>query len=163
MPEICTVGLGGKIGTLGAVVLGMTNHIASQAARTAFVEICALAGSDTVAQENAALSVGREHLPEHALKVLGKQDLTAREEREYYEWLTENVQTSIDEAAAIDTAEQDDTVTIETMPDHLRGSHRAAGNWGLYPHNGAERSDVSRDEAEEIIESDPDSYAHIVE
>lgn len=75
-------------------------HTASQAARTAFVEICALAGSTTIAEENAALSIGREHLPEHALKVLDKVDLTAREEREYYEWLTEGVQTAIDEHSA---------------------------------------------------------------
>lgn len=75
-------------------------HNASQVARTAFVEICALAGSTTVAEENAALSIGREHLPEYAIKVLDKQELTAREEREYYEWLTESVQTAIDEHSA---------------------------------------------------------------
>lgn len=28
----------------------------------------------------------------------------------------------------------------ETMPDHLRSSHRAAGNWGSHPHNGAVRA-----------------------
>lgn len=79
----------------------MTNyHIASQAARTAFFEICALAGSTTVAEENAALSIGRDRLPEPALKVLDKQDLTAREECEYYEWLTDGVQTAIDEHSA---------------------------------------------------------------
>ncbi len=76
-------------------------HTVSQVARTAFVEICALAGSTTVAEENAALSIGREHLPEHALKVLDKTDLSAREEREYYEWLTEGVQTAIDENAEL--------------------------------------------------------------
>lgn len=76
----------------------MATHHASQAARTAFVEICALAGSTTVAEENAALSIGRELLPEHAIKVLDKVDLTPREEREYYEWLTAVVQTAIDEA-----------------------------------------------------------------
>jgi hypothetical protein len=54
-------------------------------------------------------------------------------------------------------------VTIEEMPDHYRGSHRAAGNWGRYPANGATRREVSADEAEAIIESDPDGYAHIVE
>lgn len=77
----------------------MTYHNASQAARTAFTEISALAGSTTVAEENAALSIGREFLPAFAIKVLDKVDLTASEEREYYEWLTESVQTAIDENA----------------------------------------------------------------
>jgi hypothetical protein len=61
-----------------------------------------------------------------------------------------------------------DDVTIEEMPDHHRGSHRAAGNWGSYPHNGATRREVSREEADEIVAdeivaADPDSYAHIVD
>lgn len=54
-------------------------------------------------------------------------------------------------------------VTVETMPDWCRASHRAAGNWGVYPHNGAERSEVTEEEAAELIESDPDGYAHIVD
>lgn len=33
----------------------------------------------------------------------------------------------------------DDLVTVEWMPEHLRASHEAAGNWGEYPYNGAER------------------------
>jgi len=79
----------------------MSNYHASQAARTAFVEICADAGSTTVAEENAALSIGREFLPPVALIVLDKsRDLTAREEIEYHEWLTAGVQTAIDENAA---------------------------------------------------------------
>lgn len=53
-------------------------------------------------------------------------------------------------------------VTIETMPEHLRESHRAANNWGVYPHNGAERSIVSRDDAAEIVAADEDEYDHIV-
>jgi hypothetical protein len=53
-------------------------------------------------------------------------------------------------------------VILETMPEHLRASHRAAGNWGSYPHNGAERRTVSRDEAEQEIEADADGYARIV-
>lgn len=32
-----------------------------------------------------------------------------------------------------------DPVVVERMPDYLRASHRAANNWGRYPHNGAER------------------------
>lgn len=33
----------------------------------------------------------------------------------------------------------DETVVVEWMPEHLRVSHEAAGNWGSYPHNGAIR------------------------
>lgn len=54
-------------------------------------------------------------------------------------------------------------VIVETMPDHLRDSHRAAGNWGAYPHNGAERESMSRAEADEVVEGDLDGYARIVE
>lgn len=53
-------------------------------------------------------------------------------------------------------------VTVETMPEYLKGSHRATRNWGVYPHNGAVRERVPRDEAEEIVAEDPDGYAHIV-
>lgn len=53
-------------------------------------------------------------------------------------------------------------VTIETMPDQYRDSHKAAGNWGVYPANGAVRERVSRAEAEEIVVSDADGYARIV-
>lgn len=64
----------------------------------------------------------------------------------------------------VDAAVEDGThVWVETMPDHLRASHRAAGNWGVYPHNGAERRLVEADDAEEIVEADPDGYARIVE
>ncbi len=47
---------------------------------------------------------------------------------------------------------------IETMPDHLRESHRQAGNWGCYPANGAERSIVTADE----LPGDGDEYDHVV-
>lgn len=53
-------------------------------------------------------------------------------------------------------------VVVETMPEWYRGAHKAAGNWGAYPHNGAERSTVTRDEADEIVASDEDGYARIV-
>jgi len=56
-----------------------------------------------------------------------------------------------------------DYVTIEEMPDCLRGSHRAARNWGRYPINGATRRRVSREEADEIVAADDDAYDHIVE
>jgi hypothetical protein len=55
------------------------------------------------------------------------------------------------------------TVIVETMPEHLRSSHRAAGNWGSYPVNGATRERLDLDEAEEIVEADEDGYDHIVE
>jgi hypothetical protein len=53
-------------------------------------------------------------------------------------------------------------VTIETMPEHLCESHKQANNWGIYPHNGAERQIVTVDGANEIIENDAWKYAHIV-
>lgn len=51
-------------------------------------------------------------------------------------------------------------VTVEIMPEHLRASHRAARNWGVYPHNGATREEMTREEAEELCEGD--EYNHIV-
>lgn len=53
-------------------------------------------------------------------------------------------------------------VLIETMPDYLRESHRAARNFGVYPRNGSVRSVMRRDEAEETVAADPDGYAKIV-
>lgn len=50
-------------------------------------------------------------------------------------------------------------VLVERMPDHLRASHRAARNWGDYPHNGAERVLMSADNAEYTEE---DEYDHVV-
>lgn len=52
-----------------------------------------------------------------------------------------------------------DPVVIERMPEHLRASHEAAGNWGRYPHNGAERRVMSREDAESLVAGD--SYDHI--
>ena len=60
-----------------------------------------------------------------------------------------------------DQALPEDAVIVETMPDHLRGSHRAAGNWGVYPHNGAERRIMSRSDAEAELGDEPE-YDHIV-
>lgn len=54
-------------------------------------------------------------------------------------------------------------VTVETMPDDLRKSHRAARNWGRYPVNGAERANMSLADALDVVTSDPDGYARIVE
>jgi hypothetical protein len=53
-------------------------------------------------------------------------------------------------------------VYIETMPDQYRASHRAAGNFGEYPSNGAERAWMDRETAEGLVDADPDGYARIV-
>jgi len=60
------------------------------------------------------------------------------------------------------TGPRSETVVLERMPDHLRASHRAAGNRGVYPENGAVRIRVARDCAELILETDP-SWAFEVE
>lgn len=70
--------------------------------------------------------------------------------------------TSTDEAGVHFARQWADKVVIETMPDHLRASHRDAGNWGSYPHNGATREVVGRDEAAETVADDEDGYARIV-
>lgn len=62
--------------------------------------------------------------------------------------------------ASWEPGQLDDAVIVETMPEHHRGSHRAAGNWGSYPHNGAKRTITSRSEAEELCEDD--EYNRIV-
>lgn len=52
-----------------------------------------------------------------------------------------------------------DPVVVERMPDHLRGSHRAAGNWGSYKHNGAERVIVERTDTESwCYDAEADTY-----
>jgi len=51
---------------------------------------------------------------------------------------------------------------VETMPDCHRESHRAAGNWGCYPVNGAERHWRCIADAAAIVADDPDEYDHIV-
>jgi hypothetical protein len=55
-----------------------------------------------------------------------------------------------------------DFVTVEWVPEHLRASHVAAGNRGVYPHNGSERLRVYRKCAEHMVESDGD-WCAIVE
>jgi len=55
-----------------------------------------------------------------------------------------------------------DPVVVERMPDHLRDSHRAAGNWGIYPHNGAERVIVERADTESwCYDAEADSHSGI--
>lgn len=46
-----------------------------------------------------------------------------------------------------------ETVLMEWMPEHLRASHEAAGNRGVYPHNGAERVRCSRECAESLADA----------
>ncbi len=60
------------------------------------------------------------------------------------------------------TALPADAVIVETMPGHLRESHRDAGNWGQYPHNGAERQIMARADAQELVSADSDEYNRIV-
>jgi hypothetical protein len=50
----------------------------------------------------------------------------------------------------------DDAVTIEWMPPYLRSSHEAAGNRGVWPHNGAQRLRVTPECADDAIEADTD-------
>lgn len=55
-------------------------------------------------------------------------------------------------------------VTLEWMPLHLRASHDAAGNRGVFPHNGADRLRVTAECAQAIIEDkDHAGWATLVE
>lgn len=54
-----------------------------------------------------------------------------------------------------------ETVVVEYMPEHLRASHEAARNRGVYPHNGALRLRVEQSCADAIIEDSGD-WARIV-
>lgn len=65
-------------------------------------------------------------------------------------------------AGGVMPTDGDDLVLLETMPQQHRSSHRAAGNFGAYPHNGAERFVMPRVEAEEIVDSDEDGYDRIL-
>lgn len=47
-------------------------------------------------------------------------------------------------------------VAIETMPEWLRASHKAARNSGVHPHNGAERTRCCRQCAQVAVDADPD-------
>ncbi len=44
--------------------------------------------------------------------------------------------------------------TVDWMPMHLRASHQAAGNWGVYPHNGELRLHVCKECAEMLREEE---------
>ena len=43
-----------------------------------------------------------------------------------------------------------ETVVVEFMPESLRASHEAAGNAGIYPHNGAVRIRCERSHADRL-------------
>jgi hypothetical protein len=53
------------------------------------------------------------------------------------------------------------TVLLETMPAHLRDSHREARNWGEWPHNGSIRTRLPIEDAAERADAD-DEYDHLV-
>lgn len=83
------------------------------------------------------------------------------------EWTDEDTRETVTLTVPVDSDEpatetSDDMVTLENMPSHLRASHRAAGNWGTYPANGATRERMTRADAEWEIEHDDDGYARIV-
>jgi len=60
------------------------------------------------------------------------------------------------------TITERDLVVVEHMPERHRASHRAAGNWGRFPANGAERILMDRAEAEALVRDDPDGYDEII-
>jgi len=47
-----------------------------------------------------------------------------------------------------------ETALVEHMPEHRRASHEAAGNRGVYPHNGAVRLRVARACARDVVDGD---------
>ncbi len=57
-----------------------------------------------------------------------------------------------------------ETVVVEYMPRQHRASHVAAGNRGVYPHNGAVRVRVERSCADLLMEDESErGWASIVE
>ncbi len=56
----------------------------------------------------------------------------------------------------------EELVVLESMPAQHRASHRAANNFGTYPHNGSARYVMPRVEAEEVVDSDQGKYDRIV-
>jgi len=63
------------------------------AARAEYAALCESLGTDQVAEENALLSIGREHLPPCAIAVLEDRDAATVE---YYDWLTSETQAAQD-------------------------------------------------------------------
>ena len=62
---------------------------------------------------------------------------------------------------------ESETVVVEVMPESLRASHSTAGNWGVYPANGAMRLRCHPDCAAVLCSADDgrgtDEYNHIVD
>ncbi len=56
--------------------------------RTEFTDLARSVGSDPIAEEHAALNIGREFLPEFAIVVLDGGEPTP----EYWDWLADSVQ-----------------------------------------------------------------------
>lgn len=114
------------------------------ASEKSFIE---LAGNAAIAKEfeDQALSIGDEFLPEIARRVRDRDIADSEDVSEYWRWLSGQWVAG--------------KVTIEIMPQCWRDSHKQAGNWGLYPANGAEHIEVSPEEAKQLLEED---YAHIV-
>jgi len=52
------------------------------------------------------------------------------------------------------TGPRQDTVLVEYMPECWRSSHTAAGNYGVYPENGAIRARVSRECADMLTDGE---------
>ncbi len=52
------------------------------------------------------------------------------------------------------SGDKKDTVLVEHMPEQHRSSHEAAGNRGMYPHNGAMRIRVYYGCADAICDGD---------
>jgi len=48
-----------------------------------------------------------------------------------------------------------DALEVEWMPPHLRQNHEAAGNHGVYPHNGARRLILAPTCARDVVAADP--------
>jgi hypothetical protein len=53
------------------------------------------------------------------------------------------------------------TMLMDFMPDHLRGSHRAAGNAGRWSMNGSVRVRVSRECASHMMRIDGDWVSEV--
>ena len=61
------------------------------------------------------------------------------------------------------TGTPSDLVTVEYMPEDLRASHRAAHNYGTYPHNGALRLHVTPACAERLTAGEDEADARIID
>jgi hypothetical protein len=72
----------------------MKTETAIESARLKFVCLCKEVGSDSISEENAILSVGREFLPPCAIAVLDNRNASSVE---YYEWLSSQTMAAQDQ------------------------------------------------------------------